>query len=95
MGTFQFGQNLNPEKNLVKQIRLLVAKNKIGHAIDYAINLILNDQLYDEYLNDIILISAKYNQLLEECRTNTLSYNEQDIIRSKLIKSLLGILEQL
>ena len=74
------------EKDRLKQ---LVANNKI----DMATKKLLQYRLDEDDRNEVIALQARYNQLQQAIRLETLSIKDQNLQRSRITNSLLSLID--
>ena len=73
----------------------LIASNKLQEVFDILINFARNDSEANMFLNELILLTSRYNQVKKQSNIGVLSYAEENLERNKVIHSLLDIIGKL
>ncbi len=76
-------------REFVEHIRNLVASANTEKAIEFFLN------YSDEYKDEIILQSSKYQYLLKDARIGTITQEELEVKRTKICKSLLEVVNEI
>lgn len=75
-------------KSEIAQIRQLISDNEIENSLK-RLEIILR---HDKELDEVILQSARYKKLKEQLRKNVISYENEVVLESKIITSLLELI---
>jgi hypothetical protein len=73
----------------------LIISNKLQEVFEILISFAKNDKDSNDYLNDILLLSSRYNQIKKQSISGLLSYAEESLEKNKIVHSLLEIVSNL
>lgn len=73
----------------------LIASNKIQEVFDLLINYAKNDEGLHPYLNELILLTSRYNQQKRQSAIGVITHAEETLERNKVVHGLLEIVNQL
>lgn len=76
-------------------VKGLIANNRLNDAINELLKLVEGRPEYEDFTNDLILISSRYNKLEKEKRVGIISNSEQNIISNQLSYRLLETINRL
>jgi hypothetical protein len=85
---------MNSNKYLIN-VKGLIANNRLNDAINELLKLVEGKSEFENFTNELIVISSRYNKLEREKRVGIISNSEQNVIRNQLTSSLLETINRL